>query len=302
MDPNLDKSQKIFFSIIVPTYNRAAFIQETISSFLKQTYPYFELIIVDDGSSDNTRELINSIPDTRIKYFRKENGERGAARNFGAQMANGDYINYFDSDDIAYPNHLELAAKAIMELKNPMIFHLGFEMKNELGKLIYKSKAQKGIGNSAILKVNYINPNPLFVHQHTLAEVVYNKDRDLAGTEDWLYHLQLAARYKLYSYDEILTSCMIQHNERSMNTYSGDAVLKRSELLIYYLKQDEQFIAKCGNDLKAISAEMHGLAALHFVLEKKKRKAIKMLLKSIWLSPVIIYKRRTLAVIKYLFI
>jgi len=301
MDPNLDKSQEIYFSIIIPTYNRAAFITKTINSFLKQNYPFFELIIVDDGSTDNTKELINSIQDPRIRYFQKENGERGAARNFGAQKANGEYINYFDSDDIAYPNHLELAVKAIRELKNPMIFHLGFEMKNEIGDLIYKLKPKKLTGNSDMLKVNYINPNPLFVHKNTLMEVEYNVDRNLAGSEDWLYHLQLAARYNLHAYDEIITSCMIQHGDRSMNKYSGDAVLNRNELLLYYLKSDTHFIKKYGNKLHSISAEVYGLAALNYVLERKKIKAINTFLYSIRLSNIIIFKRRTLAIIKYLF-
>ncbi|MEP7236267.1 MAG: glycosyltransferase family 2 protein [Ferruginibacter sp.] len=302
MDKNLDDNKKILFSIIIPTYNRSAFILKTIAGFLDQTYSYFELIIVDDGSTDNTAEVISTIKDERVKYFHKENGERGAARNFGAKQAAGDYINYFDSDDIAYPNHLELAYTVAIKLQQPMLFHLGYEMKNEKGEFISRPKPIKGIGNEKMLRVNYINPNPLFVHRNTLNEVEYNGDRNLSATEDWLYHLQLAARYDLIAYDDTVTSCMIQHANRSMNTYSGEAVLKRNDLLLHYLKLDERFIAKYGNRLHTVSAEMHGLAALHFVLEKKKIKAIQNLLKSFWLSPVLVFKRRTLAIIKYIFI
>ena len=131
MDKNLDDNNKILFSIIIPTYNRSAFILKIIDSFLKQSYPYFELIIVDDGSNDNTAEVTGTIKDERVKYFCKENGERGAARNFGAKQATGDYINYFDSDDLAYPNHLEVACAAARKLEKPMQFHVGYEMKNE---------------------------------------------------------------------------------------------------------------------------------------------------------------------------
>lgn len=302
MDKNLDDNKKILFSIIIPTYNRSAFILKTIDSFLNQSYPYFELIIVDDGSTDNTKEVISTIKDEHVKYFHKENGERGAARNFGAKLASGDYINYFDSDDLAYPNHLEVAYAAAIKLGKPMLFHVGYEMKNEKDELISRPKPVKGIGNEKMLKVNYINPNPLFVHRNTLTEVVYNCDRNLSATEDWLYHLQLAARYNLIAYDETITSCMIQHDNRSMNSYSGEAVLKRNDLLLHYLKLDDCFIAKYGNKLLSVSAEMHGLAALHFVLEKKKVKAIQYLVRSFWLSPVLIFKRRTLAIIKYIFI
>lgn len=298
----MDDKHTILFSIIIPTYNRSAFIVKTIDSFLQQSYPHFELIIVDDGGNDNTGEVINKIQDERVKYVRKENGERGAARNFGARLANGEYINYFDSDDLAYSNHLAEAYRAILKQKKPMLLHLGYEMKNEQGELIHKPKQFKGIGNEEMLKLNYINPNPLFIHRETLAAVTYNCDRNLSGTEDWLYHLQLAARYDLIADTTMITSCMIQHDDRSMNIYSGEAVLKRNALLQHYLQADEQFIIKYGKSLNTISAEMHGLAALHFVLENKKRKAVQSLFKSFRLAPVLVFKRRTLAVIKYLII
>ncbi len=300
MDINLTGKINIFFSIVIPSYNRASFIIKTIDSFLKQTYPYFELIIVDDGSNDNTKEVINAIKDERVKYYWKENEERGAARKFGAKLSTGDYINYFDSDDLAYPNHLEEASRTITKLNTPMVFHLGYEMKDENGKLIHKRKLVKGKGNDKLLRLNYINPNPLFVHKDTLKEVEYYCDRNLSGTEDWLYHLQLAARHDFIAYDQMVTSCMIQHDNRSMNNYSGDEVLKRNELLLHYLQADDRFMAVYGKRLHTISAEMKGLGALHFVLEKKKIEAIKQLLISFRLSPVLIFNRRTLAIIKYI--
>ena len=97
---------KILFSIIIPTYNRASLIKETINSVLLQDYPNFEIIIVDDGSTDDTENIVKSIEDSRINYHKKTNAERGAARNFGIKLAKGEYITFLDSDDILYVNHL----------------------------------------------------------------------------------------------------------------------------------------------------------------------------------------------------
>ena len=114
----------LLFSIIIPTYNRAKFITKTINSFLKQKYQNFEIIIIDDGSTDETKKLINQFDDRRIKYYFQLNSERGIARNYGFSKSKGDYINFFDSDDLAYDNHLSSAFE-ILSSKKLDIFHLG---------------------------------------------------------------------------------------------------------------------------------------------------------------------------------
>src|SRR5687767_9278561 len=94
------------FSIVIPTYNRAHLIKKTIESVLAQDFADFELLVVDDGSKDDTESVVSSFTDKRVHYFKKQNGERGAARNFGAARAKGSYLNFFDSDDLLYRNHL----------------------------------------------------------------------------------------------------------------------------------------------------------------------------------------------------
>jgi glycosyltransferase involved in cell wall biosynthesis len=92
---------KPLVSIIIPTYNRAHLIGETIQSVIDQTYAHWELIIVDDGSEDNTKEVVNRFGDTRIKYLRVERcGSLGKLRNQGIRMSNGAYIALLDSDDL----------------------------------------------------------------------------------------------------------------------------------------------------------------------------------------------------------
>jgi glycosyltransferase involved in cell wall biosynthesis len=86
-------------SIIMPTYNRADFLEDTIRSIQNQTYPAWELIIVDDGSSDNTQEILNQIIDKRIQYYKGSHIGMEHARNTGLQKAKGEFIGFMDSDD-----------------------------------------------------------------------------------------------------------------------------------------------------------------------------------------------------------
>ena len=97
-------------SIIIPTYNRAHLIGRAIQSVLNQTYQNFEIIVVDDGSTDNTEEMIKEFQkhDKRIKYIRHEKNRGGAAaRNTGIKVARGEYIAFQDSDDEWLPEKLE---------------------------------------------------------------------------------------------------------------------------------------------------------------------------------------------------
>ena len=94
-------------SVIVPTYNCGEFISEAIESILNQTYPATEIIIVDDGSTDNTEEIVNSFGAEKITYIRQANSGVSTARNLGLAKANGDYITFLDADDIWLPLMLE---------------------------------------------------------------------------------------------------------------------------------------------------------------------------------------------------
>jgi GalNAc5-diNAcBac-PP-undecaprenol beta-1,3-glucosyltransferase len=105
-------------SIIMATYNRASYILESIQSIQNQTFKNFECLIIDDGGTDNTKEVISPIleQDNRFQYFvRTEKYQKGlpGTRNYGLDLANGDYIIFFDDDDIAHPQNLELCVKAL---------------------------------------------------------------------------------------------------------------------------------------------------------------------------------------------
>src|SRR5947207_15233453 len=86
-------------SVIIPSYNRANILGETLDSVLAQSYTEFEAIVVDDGSTDRTPDVVAEYTDPRVRYFYKPNGGLSSARNFGLQLANGEFIAFLDSDD-----------------------------------------------------------------------------------------------------------------------------------------------------------------------------------------------------------
>lgn len=111
-------------SVIMPAYNASNYIQESINSVIAQTYSNWELIIVDDGSTDVTSSIItnNSNLDNRIKSFHQENGKQGKARNFGIAFARGMYIAFLDSDDLWLPEKLEIQLQEIKEKNVDLVF------------------------------------------------------------------------------------------------------------------------------------------------------------------------------------
>jgi glycosyltransferase involved in cell wall biosynthesis len=104
-------------SVVIPTFNRSRFIAEATASALNQTYHNVEVIVVDDGSTDNTRDLLHArfSSDARFRYVYQNNQERSRARNHGIRVARGDYIAFLDSDDTWYPRKIELQVNLMLE-------------------------------------------------------------------------------------------------------------------------------------------------------------------------------------------
>lgn len=108
----------MLFSVIIPTFNRAALLREALDSVFAQTFTDFELIVVDDGSTDDTPAVIAGYGEC-IRFFRQENGGPGAARNLGIQNASGEYVAFLDSDDVWFPWTLAGYHEAIQRCGRP---------------------------------------------------------------------------------------------------------------------------------------------------------------------------------------
>jgi GalNAc5-diNAcBac-PP-undecaprenol beta-1,3-glucosyltransferase len=210
----------IFFSVIIPVYNRSHLLSETIDTVLAQTYPHFEIIIVDDGSTENIKKVLddkyNNEP--RVKYFRKQNEERGAARNFGLKQAKGDYAVFFDSDDFMKPHYLEMLGKIIAENPGVKLLATKYNYDNN-GKAEYhpylQHLAEGWYDQDLFLKGNILACN-YCVRTKDPDLKLFPPQRELASMEDWLFLLANLDSNKIFIKDEICVT-MRQHDERSMS-------------------------------------------------------------------------------------
>lgn len=119
--------KKIKFSIIVPIYNIELYVDKCINSILNQTYSNFEIIAVNDGSTDNSIKVLESINDSRLSIFTKINGGLSSARNYGLKKATGDYIWFLDGDDYIENNSLEILEKIISKEQSEVVCFLFYK-------------------------------------------------------------------------------------------------------------------------------------------------------------------------------
>jgi len=139
-------------SVIIPTFNRAHLLRRAVKSVLNQTYARFEVIIINDGSSDDTKEVISQFDDERIRYKNQKNKGVSAARNKGIMLARGEYIAFLDDDDEWFPRKLERQVHAFARApKKVGLVYTGFKFK---------------IFDSSMLPPNFLLTRNGNVHRH----------------------------------------------------------------------------------------------------------------------------------------
>jgi len=288
------------FSLILPTYNRADAVAKAINSALKQTEKDFEIIVVDDGSTDKTAETVKTITDPKVAYYYKTNAERGAARNFGINKAKGDYVGFLDSDDILYPNHFANALNVIAKFNKPEVFHLGFEVKDDEGKILWDTHYTMPTANQALIKGNLLSCNGVFVRSDIAKANLFKEDRTLAGLEDWELWLRLAIKYTVHM-DSGVTSCIINHESRSVLAINKDKLIARIEAMINYITNNNDVVKYYGSAaMRDFKASCYTYCALHLSMAKYKRETWPYLRKGISTSPKSIFSKRFAVTIKHL--
>lgn len=280
----------VLFTIVIPTYNRAGFISKAIQSVLAQEYKNFEIIVVDDGSTDHTEEVVRSISFPGLTYIKKKNEERAVARNTGAAMAKGDYVNFLDSDDWLYPNHLMEALRIIETKGSPEFFHLAYDIVTAEGQVQSKHDQFSGNLNEKLPTGNFLSCNGIFIRKDIIQTYPFNTDRNLSATEDYELWMRLAARYPLH-YSNVITSSILAHDQRSLHIKDKEKLILRIQLFVKYIFEDQEVCEKYGRQKKFMRSTLDCFIALHLAMAGFRVDGFRFLCKAFFGYPFIFTKR-----------
>jgi len=193
-------------SVIVPTYNGSKYIKQTIESALAQTYKRIEVIVVDDGSTDGTRDVLKTYMN-RIVYVYKGNGGPASARNEGIKQAKGEFIAFLDGDDIWEKEKLE---KQMVKLTNDDIGFVYSRVKkiDEKGYIVQSALNKKYLAGDIVEPLfygNFIPTSSVVVKKECFESVgMFDEREDFISVEDYDMWLRIAALYKIGFVDEQL--------------------------------------------------------------------------------------------------
>jgi glycosyltransferase involved in cell wall biosynthesis len=219
MSTNSVKSIKIanpLFSIIISLYNKEQSIRNTISSILKQTYDNFEILVIDDGSTDNSLTIVKKTNDSRIKVFSKINGGVSSARNYGINKAKGTYILFLDADDILLPNCLSVYYDLIMNYPSIKVFSTNFNIINTDNSVYtHCKKTKKSIITNPYkelyLRKIYIRTGNTLIHSSCFDEIgLFNEN--LSCYEDLEFNIRLLDSFQQIVYSPEVTFTYIREH------------------------------------------------------------------------------------------
>lgn len=196
----MQKSKDKLISVIIPLYNKENSIKNTIYSVLNQTYVNFELLIIDDGSTDNGADIVCTISDNRIRYIYKNNGGVSSARNKGVVEAKGEWILFLDADDILYERSLEILTLPII---NSEYFDISaskfYTVKNGVKKINTSCSYEGIIPNNykwLFLERYSLRTGCCIIRKHILKK--YPFDENLSRFEDMKSILEWIRCAKIY--------------------------------------------------------------------------------------------------------
>lgn len=218
-------------SVVIPTYNRAAMIREALKSLQLQTIQDFEIIVVDDCSEDDTKQVIEGIEDSRLLYIRHDKNSGGAsARNTGIRAATGEFIAFLDSDDQWRPEKLEKQLQVLSGDSGIGAVYTGFNAMNG-DLLLWKSvPIHRGELIDRLMAYNCIDTTSSIVVRKELLCEIEGFDESLPSCQDWDLYIRLAGRTRIDFVKEPLV--LFQQHPGERITTNNSAVIK-GHMLMY---------------------------------------------------------------------
>jgi len=275
-----------YFSIVLPTFNRAHLIETAIKSVLMQSFSDWELIIIDDGSTDNTKEVIFefSSSDERIKYFYQENQERSIARNNGIEKSKGRFICFLDSDDYFLPKKLEHLHDFMKELtQNDSVFYDGisFLVKDNIVKIPLPTKKESETVHEFLFK-NPLGSLQICAPVKVFQEFKFNPSIRIG--EDVELWLRIANKFKFIPINDTYNTIALEHDDRSVNLKRYNSAKDQLKQINYIFKLYEKSkISK--QTRKTVLSNCYFSIFKYWLFQRNRNKSIYYLLISITIKP-----------------
>lgn len=269
-----------FFSIIIPTFNRDELIVKAIESVINQTFTNWELIIVDDGSTDNTKNIVlDYLKDNRVKYYYQSNSERSAARNNGISNSNGEYICFLDSDDYFNKSRLEQLYSGIKSTNySKAFFYTGICFENK-GNFIEKEVVpQSNFTNVFDFILTAIIGTPqACIHREIL--IKHKFDSRFRIGEDMELWVRIATDYPFIYLPQQSTIVAVNHSGRSVNINQNNYNRELLRVFKHMIRTNS-----CSFSIKAklrFFSQIHFGISKYYILHKKRFRAVKHIFLSI---------------------
>jgi glycosyltransferase involved in cell wall biosynthesis len=214
-------------SVIVPVYNAKTTLPDTIDSIQRQTFQDFELIVIDDGSTDGTLEWVRSVRDRRLHVFSYPNGGLSVARNRGIERSQGEFISFIDSDDLWTPDKLALQLQALRQQPEAALAYSWTALVDEQGDFLFAKDASYCEGDvyAELLRHCFVASGSNMLVRKSCALAVGGFDTAVPAAGDWQFCLRVAARWRfavvpryqiLYRISERAMSANAQRSEEAM--------------------------------------------------------------------------------------
>jgi glycosyltransferase involved in cell wall biosynthesis len=273
-------------SVIIPTYNQARYLSAAVRSVLSQTYGDLELIVVNDGSTDNTRQEVAGFSDSRVRYIYQENRGLSAARNTGILASAGEYIALLDSDDVWLPRKLELQVEFLDSCsETALVYSDAYLFDDQTGDITGKFLDGKGVFSGKVLRhllsIQFIKPSTAVIRR-SVFKTVGAFDESIGEVQDRDMWLRIARQFNIEGIDMPLVKVRSHASNVSKNwerVWEGRALV---------MNKAARTLALNPNDLKILKRNLSLVYYQHgryLVLEGRPREGREKLMAGARLSP-----------------
>jgi glycosyltransferase involved in cell wall biosynthesis len=262
-----------------------------------QTFTDYEIILVDDGSTDHTDEIVESFKWLNLRYIKIANSERGAARNRGMEAAKGLYFTFLDSDDLLETNFFEHAHTFLEHSRRPFFAHVGYSIQHSETNKVRRMDAVSSGRGDFIIRGNPLSCIGVLMHHALFPTYRFKEDRRLAGSEDWELWIRILAKYGVVA-DSKPVARIVDHSGRSVLSYDENKLFQRKSLAVSYALADPLVRQEFGKYQHRIDAYWFTYVSLHLAISNKSKAALRYFLLGFMQYPPVLFTKRAAVILK----